>query len=97
MIIKKISEMTDADKKAFLESMKLALVKEQGISWKEIEPKILEEIDNTFDDEKFFKMDSEFRKNAAHARNKFGDKKPSIEDYMLWLVTFATKSEYASW
>ena len=57
---KKISEMTAADKAEFLEQAKRAMVKEQGVPWELIEPRIIEEIENTFDDEKFIKMDPDF-------------------------------------
>ena len=89
--------MTAADKKAFLESTKQAFVKEHGIPWEAIEPKILEDIENTFDDEKFPKMDPEFRIDAAYARKEFGYRKPDLVDYILWSTKFVTKSEYVSW
>lgn len=49
---KKISEMSDADKVDFLEHTKQAMVCEQGIPWKYIEKRMVEEIENIFDDEK---------------------------------------------
>ena len=94
---KKISEMTTADKAEFLEQIKRAMVKEQGVPWELIEPRIIEEIENTFDDEKFIKMDSDFRIDAAYARKEFGDKKPDLADYMLWMLKCVTKSEYVDW
>lgn len=93
-MIKKISEMTAEDKEEFLEQTKLALLLEQGIAWDFIKPRILEEIENTFDDEKFVKMDPEARIDAAYARKEFGDKKPELVDYLLWQAKFATKSDY---
>ena len=48
-------------------------------------------------DEKFVKMDPDFRIDAAFARKEFGDKKPSLVDYMLWSLKFVTKSEYVNW
>ena len=48
-----------------------------------IESKILEEIENTFDDEKFARMDPDSRIDAAYARKEFGDKKPDLVDYLL--------------
>ncbi len=94
---KKISEMTDADKAEFLEQTKQAMVREHGIPWEFIEPKILEEIENTFDDEMFVKMDPDFRIDAAYARKEFGNKKPELVDYLLWTVKFVTHSEYVDW
>lgn len=86
--------MTAEDKEEFLEQTKLALLLEQGIAWDFIKPRILEEIENTFDDEKFVKMDPEARIDAAYARKEFGDKKPELVDYLLWQAKFVTKSDY---
>jgi len=94
---KKISEMTAADKAEFLEKVKIAMINEQGVPWEVMEPKILEDIENTFDDEKFVKMDPEFRIDAAYARKEFGDKKTELVDYLLWSLKFVTHSEYVDW
>lgn len=94
---KKISEMTAADKAEFLEKTKEAMLREQGIPWEFIEPKIIEDLDAAFDDEKFVKMDPDFRIDAAYARKEFGDKKPELVDYLLWHLKFVTKSEYVDW
>lgn len=94
---KKISEMTAADKAEFLERTKQAMVREHGIAWENIEPKFLEDIENTFNDEKFVKMDPDFRIDAAYARKEFGDKKPALVDYILWTLKFVTHSEYVDW
>lgn len=93
-MIKNISDMTPADKQAFLEKTKETLLREQGIPWEWMEKKIQEDLDNTFDDEKFLKMDPEFRVDAALARRDFKDQKPELVDYMLWMVSH---SEYAEW
>lgn len=94
---KKISEMTVADKAEFLERTKQAVLREQGVPWEFIEAKIIEDIENTFDDEKFVKMDPDFRIDAAYARKEFGDRKPELVDYLLWTLKFVTKSEYVDW
>ena len=94
---KKISEITPADKAKFLEKTKQAMSKEYGISWEIIEPKIIEDIENTFDDAIFVKMDPDFRIDAAYARKAFGDKKPELVDFLLWQVGFVTHSEYVDW
>ena len=94
---KKISEMTAGDKAEFLEQTKKAMVRDYGVPWEFIEAKMIEDIDNTFDDEKFPKMDPDFRIDAAYARKEFGDKKPELIDYMLWSLKFVTKSEYVDW
>ena len=83
---KKISEMTPADKAVFLEQTKQAMLLEHGLRWAEIEPKIIEDLENTFDDEKKVKMDPEFRIDAAYARKEYGDKKPELVDYFSGLV-----------
>ena len=64
---KKISKMTAEDKAEFLAATKASFVKDHGIPWEEIEPKILAEIDASFDDEKFVKMDPEFRIDILRA------------------------------
>lgn len=94
---KRISDMTPADKVSFLEATKRAMLLEQGVPWEVIEPKILADIDATFDDEKFVKMDPDFRIDAAYARKEFGDKKPDLVDYMLWSLKFVTHSDVVEW
>ena len=94
---KRISEMTAADKAEFLEKTKQATINEQGVPWEFMEAKILEDIENTFNDEKFVKMDPNFRIDAAYARKEFGDKKPELVDYLLWMLKFVTHSEYVDW
>ena len=91
---KKISDMTAKDKAEFLEATKIAIKKEQGVPWSFMEAKLREDIDATFDDERFVKMDPDFRIDAAYARKEFGDKKPELVDYMLWSLKFVTHSEY---
>jgi len=41
-------------------------------------------------------MDPDFRIDAAYARKEFGDKKPSLVDYLLWHLKFATHSGVVS-
>jgi len=94
---KHISEMTPADKASFLETTKRALLLEQGVPWEVIEPKIQADIDATFDDAQFVKMDPDSRIDAAYARKEFGDKKPSLVDYMLWTAKFVTHSDVIEW
>ena len=55
------------------------------------------EIDATFDDAQFVKMDPDSRIDAAYARKEFGDKKPSLVDYMLWTAEFVTHSDVIEW
>lgn len=94
---KRISEMTPADKVSFLEATKRALLLEQGVPWEVIEPKIQADIDATFDDAQFVKMDPDFRIDAAYARKEFGNQKPSLVDYMLWTAKFVTHSDVIEW
>lgn len=89
--------MTTADKASFLEAAKRAMLLEHGMPWEVIEPKILADIDAAFDDEKFLKMDPDFRIDAAYARKEFGDKKPDLVDYMLWSLKFVTHSDVVDW
>lgn len=93
-MVKKISEMTAADKEEFMEQTRQAMQREHGVPWEFIEEKIIEDLDNTFDDEKFVRMDPDFRIDAAYARKEFGDQKPELVDYLLWIAKFVTKSEY---
>ena len=94
---KRIADMTAEDKAEFLEYTRLAVEREQGVSWEVVEARILEDIENTFDDDKFVRMDPVFRIDAAYARREFGDRKPELVDYMLWSLKFVTKSEYVEW
>ena len=94
---KKISEMTKKEKAAFLAATIRSTEEEQGVSWTWMEALVQAEIDNTFDDEKFVKMDPDSRIDAAYARKEFGDKKPELVDYLLWTLKFVTKSEYVEW
>ena len=89
--------MTAADKEEFLAQTKLAMVREHGIPWEFIEQQILENIENTFEDEKNEKMDPDFRIDAAYARKEFDDKKPALVDYLLWTLKFVTHSEFVDW
>ena len=91
---KKISEMTAADKKRFLDQTKKSMVHEYGIPWEFIEAKILGDLESTFDDAKFARMNPDDRIDAAYAKKEFGNKKPELVDYLLWMVKFVTKSEY---
>lgn len=93
-MVKKISEMTAADKEEFMEQTRQAMQREHGVPWEYIEAKIIEDLENTFDDEKFVRMDPDFRIDAAYARKEFGDQKPELVDYLLWIAKFVTKSEY---
>ena len=93
-MVKKISEMTAADKEEFMEQTRQAMQREHGVPREYIEAKIIEDLDNTFDDEKFVRMDPDFRIDAAYARKEFGDQKPELVDYLLWIAKIVTKSEY---
>ena len=91
---KKISDMTEADKTEFLKQTKEAMIREHGIPWELIEPRILEDIENAFDDRKFLKLDPDFQIDAAYARKAFGNEKPELVDYLLWTLSFVTHSDY---
>lgn len=90
---KKISEMTDIDKAMFLKQVKQLISEQYGIPWEYIEKKIRKNMEDTFDDEKFAKMDPDFRIDAAYARKEFGNKKPEFVDYMIWNLGFVTNSD----
>lgn len=94
---KRISEMTQSDKYSYLEAVKRATEAEQGLSWTIMSKKIQTDIDTIFDDEKFAKMDPDSRIDASYARKEFGDKKPELVDYLLWMSKFVTKSDIVEW
>ena len=89
--------MTLSDKAAFLEQTKTAMEKEQGVSWSWMEQRIQADIDATFDDEQFDKMDADRRIDAAFCRKEFGDRKPEVVDYLLWSLKFVTHSDVVEW
>ena len=68
--------------------MKREIETSLGVPWKVYEEKILADIDASFDDERFSKMDSEFAVDAAYLRRDFKMKKPSLVDYLLWMGQF---------
>ena len=89
--------MTPEDKASFLEATKRAMFVEHGIEWSVMEKKIQDNIDATFDDERFVKMDPDSQIDAAYARKEFGKNKPSMIDYMLWSLRFVTHSDEVEW
>ena len=91
-MIKRICELTEADKKSYLENVKREIETSLGAPWKVYEEKMLADLDAGFDDEKFCKMDPEFAVDAAYLRRDFKMKKPSLVDYLLWMGQFVTKS-----
>lgn len=93
-MLKKISELTEQEKERFLERTKRAMKKEYGVDWAFVEKKMQEEIDAAFDDEKYARMDPDAAIDASYARKEFKGVKPSLVDYMLWMMKFTTKSEY---
>lgn len=92
-MIKRICELTEADKRRYLENVKREIETSVGVPWKVYEEKILADLDAAFDNEKFSKMDPEFAVDAAYLRKDFKMKKPSLVDYLLWMGQFVTKSD----
>lgn len=88
--------MTPKDKADFLEATKKEMLR-HGIPWEIMEAKNQADLDAAFDDEKFSKMDPDFRIDAAYARKEFGDKKPSLVDYLLWQLKHVTHSDEVEW
>lgn len=93
---KYICDMTPVDKAEFLESTKRAMEREHGVPWSWMEKKIQTDIDATFDDEKFVKMDPDSRIDAAFCRKEFKEK-PELVDYLLWMGKFVTHSDVIEW
>ena len=94
---KRISEMTPADKASFLEGVKRSILIEHGVKWEDMEKKIQDEIDASFDDERFHQLDPDSQIDAAYARKEFGKNKPELVDYLLWSTKFVTHSEEVEW
>ena len=72
-MIKRISDMTPADKAVFMLEFQHCIEK-RGLSWQDMKAKLQNEIDATFDDEKFLKMSPDFMIDAAYARKEFKEK-----------------------
>ena len=89
--------MTPADKAAFLESVKRSMLINHGVKWEDMEAKIQDNIDATFDDERFVKMSPDDQIDAAFARKEFGKKKPELVDFLLWSGKFVTHSDVVEW
>ena len=94
---KRIADMTPVDKASFLEATKKAMWLERGVRWEEMEKKIQDNINATFDDERFVKMSPDDQIDAAFARKEFGKNKPELIDYMLWSLKFVTHSDAVEW
>ena len=92
---KRISDMTPADKAAFMLAFRRD-IERRGHSWPDMKTKIQEEIDATFDDEKFLKLSPDFMIDAAYARKEFKEK-PEMIDYLLWELKFVTHSDIVEW
>ena len=93
-MIKKISELTAKEKERFLNATIKDYERNFHMPWSQIEPTILKDIDDTFDDQAFLKMSPDFQIDTVLCRKEFGNKKPSLVDYILWAGKFVTKSEY---
>jgi len=61
------------------------------------ERKNQDNIDATFDDERFVKMSPDDQIDAAFARKEFGKEKPSLVDFLLWSGKFVTHSDVVEW
>ncbi len=61
-----------------MKKTKLVFIREQGIPWEIVEANIIEELENTFDDEKFVKIDLDAQVDGAYVRKAFGNKKPVL-------------------
>lgn len=93
-MIKKRSELTEADKEKYIRNTRRELEQKSGLPWSFFEERIHEFLDNAFDDETFPKMTPDDQIDAAYARKEFGKNKPSINDYLIWQGCFVAKTEY---
>lgn len=92
-MIKHMKDLTEQEKLAFYESVKKSYEEQYHIPWSVIKAMIQQEIDDAFDDAKFAKLPADQQNDAAYARKEFGRNKPSMTDYLLWSVRFATHSD----
>lgn len=93
-MIKKINELTDADKQRFLRAVERDYKTNYNIPWTVIEQSAQAFLDQAFDDRLYPKMSPDDQIDAAHCRKAFNNTKPALVDYMIWSVTLATHSEY---
>lgn len=93
-MIKHYKELTSEDKQKLYEQIKISYSLQSGKSWDHIEPKIQNDLDCTFCDELFVKMDPDSLIDAAYCRKEFGKNKPDIIDYLIWMKRFVTHSDY---
>ena len=93
-MIKNIHKLTEADKRKFYEAAKAEYTRNYDVPWEFIEAGMQAFIDNAFDDKLFAKMSHDDQIDASHCRKAFGNKKPSIYDFMIWQTAFAAHSEY---
>ena len=93
-MIKLFDELTEQDKKRFLEDTKRKYEEQYGVPWDFVERQIQRFIDSAYDKELFEQMSSDDKKDAIYMKKKFPDKKPSIAEHVLWASTFVTGSEY---
>ncbi len=93
-MIKNIHNLTESDKRKFYEAAKADYTRNYNIPWAVIETGMRNFIDSAFDDKLLAKMSSDDQIDAAHCRKAFGNKKPSIYDFVVWQTAFATHSEY---
>lgn len=93
--------MTDTDKEIYFRNIQATYERYYDMPWCTIVQRIQDEIDATFDDERFSQMkidNPEFAIDAGNARKYFKwdmkHKKPCVIDYILWSVQYVTKSDW---
>ena len=91
-MIKKAADLTEREKEAFYRASMDEAVRKYGISRSVMRQKIEDDLNRSFHDASFVKMDSDAQIDAAFLRRAFKEK-PSVEDYVVWTATFVTHSD----
>lgn len=93
-MIKHINSLTESDKHKFYESAKASFIRYYDMPWEEVEASMKRFVDCAFDDKLFVKLSPDDKTDASYCRKYFGNKKPSIYDFVIWQSVFASHSEY---
>lgn len=93
-MIKHIKSLTESDKRKFYEFAKDSFIRDYNMPWEVVEASMKRFIDYAFDDKLFVKMSPDDQIDASYCRKHFGNKKPSIYDFVIWQSAFVSHSEY---
>ena len=91
-MIKKISDLTEKEKAAFFRASLDEMARNYGASKTVVKQKMQDELDRAYSDAGFARMNPDNRIDMAYLRRDF-KKKPSLEDYLIWMTKFVTHSD----